>query len=86
MQITIVGALQAGRGWAMDLGFPSVFSEDVTMWMDADYHCWCPPGWQRMGDGPSLSLCIQCGCNNVDGCGLPSLVPSRLAEDGQRTF
>ena len=22
-------------------------------------HCWCPPGWQRMGDGSSLSLCIQ---------------------------
>ena len=22
-------------------------------------HRWCPPGWQRMGDGSSLSLCIQ---------------------------
>ena len=31
MWITIVGSLQAGRGWAMDLRFPSVFSEDVTM-------------------------------------------------------
>ena len=28
----IVGALQVGKGWAMDLHFPSVFSEDVTMW------------------------------------------------------
>ena len=28
----IVGALQAGRRWAMDLRFPFVFSEDVTMW------------------------------------------------------
>ena len=94
----IVGALQAGRGWAMDLRFPSVFSEDVTMWMDADcgfglpslvpsklaedgwsiftfplYIQWgCndedrlfPPGWQRMSDGSSLSLCIQWGCNDV---------------------
>ena len=26
-------ALQAGRGWAMDLRFPSVFSEDETMWI-----------------------------------------------------
>ena len=26
---------------------------------DADYHRWFPPGWQRMGDGSSLSLCIQ---------------------------
>ena len=22
-------------------------------------HRWCHPGWQRMGDGSSLSLCIQ---------------------------
>ena len=29
-------ALQAGRGWAMDLHFPSVFSDDETMWIDAD--------------------------------------------------
>ena len=28
----IVGAIQAGRGLAMDLRFPFVFSEDVTMW------------------------------------------------------
>ena len=31
MWSTIVGALQAGKGWAMDLRFPFVFSEDVTM-------------------------------------------------------
>ena len=31
MWSTIVGALQVGRGWAMELRFPSVFSEDVTM-------------------------------------------------------
>ena len=59
MWSTIVGSLQAGSGWAMDLRFRSVFSEDVTMWMAADCHRWCPPGWQRMGDGSSLSLCIQ---------------------------
>ena len=56
-------ALQAGRGWAMDLRFPSVFSEDETMWTDADCGLRItivgPPGWQRMGDGSSLSLCIQ---------------------------
>ena len=32
MQIAIIGALQVGRGWAMDLRFPFVFSEDVTTW------------------------------------------------------
>ena len=57
MRITIVGSLQASRGWAMCLRFPSVFSEDVTMWMDAD-----------------------CGRR------LPSLVPSRLVEDGRWIF
>ena len=31
MRIAIVGALQVSRGWAMDLHFPPVFSEDVTM-------------------------------------------------------
>ena len=29
-------------------------------------HRWCPPGWRRMGDGSSLSLCIQWGCNDVE--------------------
>ena len=59
----IVGALQAGKGWAMDLRFPSVFSEDEMMWTHADCGLWIaivdPPGWQRMGDGSLLSLCIQ---------------------------
>ena len=50
MWITIVGALQDGKGCVMDLRFPSVFSEDVTMRTNAD-------------------------------CGLPSLVPSRMAEE-----
>jgi hypothetical protein len=48
-------ALQAGRGWAMDLRFPSIFSEDETMWIVIIG----PPGWQRMGDGSSLPLCIE---------------------------
>ena len=47
-------ALQDGRGWAMDLHFPFVFSEDEMMWMIIIG----PSGWQRMGDGSSLSLCI----------------------------
>ena len=47
-------ALQVGRGWAMDLHLPSVFSEDETMWIVIVG----PPGWQRMGDGSLLSLCI----------------------------
>ena len=56
-------ALQAGRGWAMDHCFPFVFSEDETMWTDADCGLRImiigPLGWQRMGDGSSLSLFIQ---------------------------
>lgn len=31
MWSTIIGSLEAGRGWAMELHFPSVFSEDVMM-------------------------------------------------------
>ena len=48
-------ALQAGKGWAMDLRFPFVFSEDETMRMIIVGR----PSWQRMGDGSSLPLCIQ---------------------------
>ena len=32
-------ALQAGRGWTMDLLFPSIFSEDETMWI-VEYDRW----------------------------------------------
>ena len=56
----------------MDLRFPFVFSEDETMWTDADVDCglWImivdPLGWQRMGDGvlasPLYSMRMkQCG-------------------------
>ena len=40
-------ALQANRGRAIGLRFPSVFSEDETMWIVIVG----PLGWQRMGDG-----------------------------------
>ena len=59
MQIVDCGlsslALQAGKGWAMDLRFPFVFSEDEMMRIVIVG----PPGWLRMGDGSSLPLCIQ---------------------------
>ena len=35
-------ALQDGKGLAMDLHFPSVFSEDETMWIDVDVYCGLP--------------------------------------------
>ena len=44
--------VEDGRWW---LRFPSIFSEDETMWIVIVG----PPSWQRMGDGSSLSLCIQ---------------------------
>ena len=47
-------ALQACRGWAMDLRFPSLFSEDEMMWIVIVG----PLGRQRMGDGSLLPLCI----------------------------
>ena len=31
VMMKIVGSLYAGEGWAMDLRFPFVFSEDVTI-------------------------------------------------------
>ena len=49
-----------GRWW---LHFPSVFSEDETMWTMIVG----PPGWQRMGDGGFASRLYsvrmkQCVC------------------------
>ena len=45
--------VQASIGWAMDLRFPFVFSEDETMRIVG------PLGWKRIGNGSSLSLYIQ---------------------------
>ena len=47
-------ALQDGKGWARDLQFPFVFSEDKIMRIVIVG----PPGWQRMGDGSFLPLCL----------------------------
>ena len=63
----------------MDLRVPSVFSEDVTMCTIADYECGL---WMQTTDadyGCELWMWIM----DADcGCGLPSLVPSKIEEDG----
>jgi hypothetical protein len=46
-------------------------------------HRLCPPGWQRMGDVTSLFPLYSV---RMKRCGGPSLVPSRLAEDGRCDF
>ena len=59
-----------GRWW---LRFPSVFSEDETMWIvDCRLRIMIvgPPGWQRMGDGGFASPLYSV---RMKRCGLLSL-------------
>ena len=75
-----------------DFVVPSVFSEDVTMCTVADYGCELRKRITNADYGCGFRIQTtnaDYGCElwmrimDADcGCGLPSLVPSRLAEDG----
>ena len=69
----------------MDLRFPSVFSEDVTMRIVGALQV--GKGWAMDLRFPSVfsedvTMWMDADC----GCGFPLLVPSRLAEDGRWIF